>query len=232
MQRRKLTAVAIFAIAMAYLESAVVVYLRRLYNIDNIATDIPNFDSTIAAVEVGREASTLLMLLSIGWIAGKSLQSRIAFAFFTFGVWDIFYYFWLWVFIGWPTSLLDTDLLFLIPLPWWGPVLSPALIALLMVCGGMAAIYIDHLNLQIRPIWLDWTILFLGVGVVLYTFMADALAALPVAPDELHKVEPTDFHWSIYSVGFILMNWAVWHTVWLKPLKSKSVNITSEKRQV
>jgi hypothetical protein len=232
MQHRKLTAVAVFAIAMAYLESAVVVYLRRLYHIDDIATDIPNFDSTIAAIEFGREAATILMLLSIGWIAGQSFQSRIAFAFFTFGIWDIFYYFWLWVFIGWPTSLLDTDLLFLIPLPWWGPVLSPILIAVLMVVGGIITVGIDQKGLKIRPIWSDWTILFMGTIVVLYTFMADALAALPVAPDELNKVEPTAFHWSIYSVGFILLSWAVWQSIWVKPLKSRLNKPPSRNDQV
>jgi len=77
------------------------------------------------------------MLLSIGWIAGNMFQSRVAFAFITFGLWDIFYYIWLRVFIGWPQSILEPDLLFLIPLPWWGPVLSPVLIALLMVIGGI-----------------------------------------------------------------------------------------------
>lgn len=217
MQHRKLGWVAIFAIAMAYLESAVVVYLRRLYNIDDIATDIPDFDTTMAAIEIGREAATLLMLLSIGWIAGKSFQSRIAFAFFAFGIWDIFYYIWLRIFIGWPSSLFDTDLLFLIPLPWWGPVLSPVLIALLMVLGGIAAILIDEQSLKIRPTWSDWTILLLGTGLVLYTFMADAFAALPIAPHELQKVEPTNFRWLIYSIGFVLMNWAVWQAVWINP---------------
>lgn len=220
MQHRKLGWVAIFAIAMAYLESAVVVYLRRLYNIDDIATDIPDFDTTMATIEIGREAATLLMLLSIGWIAGKSLQARIAFAFFTFGIWDIFYYIWLRIFIGWPSSLLDTDLLFLIPLPWWGPVLSPVLIALLMVLGGVAAILTDEQGLKIRPTWSDWTILLLGIGLVLYTFMADAFAVLPIAPHELQKVEPTNFHWLIYSVGFILMNWAVWQAVWITPRRT------------
>ncbi len=213
MLRHKLWVVGLFAIAMAYLESAVVVYLRDLYGIEDIARDIPDFDTKTAAIEVGREAATMLMLLTVGWIAGRSLQSRIAFAFFTFGVWDIFYYFWLWVFLGWPTSLFDTDLLFLIPLPWWGPVLSPILIALLMVVGGVMAILQDDRQVMLRPTRYDWALLFLGVLIVLYSFMADALAALPISPNEVNKVEPTAFKWPIYFVGFALMTWAVWHTV-------------------
>jgi len=35
-------------------------------------------------------------------------------------------------------SLLDWDILFLLPLPWWGPVLAPVLIALLMIVWGDA----------------------------------------------------------------------------------------------
>lgn len=221
MLRYKLWWVALFAIAMAYLESAVVVYLRELYDIEDIARDIPDFDTKIAAIEVGREAATLVMLLTIGWIAGRNLQSRIAFAFFTFGLWDIFYYFWLWVFLGWPTSLFDVDLLFLIPLPWWGPVLSPVLIALLMVVGGIAAVIRDDRQVKMRPKWHDWMILFLGTFIVLYSFMADALAALPISPDELNKVEPTDFNWLVYLVGLVLMNWAVWHTIYGADLPSE-----------
>ena len=132
--------VSVFSIAMAYLESAVVVYLRRVYGITDLLLQVPPFDAQIAAIEVGRELATLVMLLCIGWIAGKTFQSRVGFTFITFGLWDIFYYIWLRVFIGWPRSIIEPDLLFLIPLPRWGPVLSPVLIALLMVTGGIIAV--------------------------------------------------------------------------------------------
>jgi hypothetical protein len=129
--------VSAFSIAMAYLEGAVVVYLRRVYGITNFILQDPPFDKQIAVIEVGRELATLVMLLCVGWIAGKTFQSRVGFIFITFGLWDIFYYIWLRVFIGWPQSIIEPDLLFLIPLPWWGPVLSPVLIALLMVTVGI-----------------------------------------------------------------------------------------------
>ena len=127
--RNKTFWVAIFSIAMANLEAAVVVYLRRMYGIHDLMLQIPPFDPQMAAIELGRELATLIMLLSVGWIAGRKLQSRLGFSFLTFGLWDIFYYIWLCIFIGWPQSLLETDILFLLPLPWWGPVLSPVLIA-------------------------------------------------------------------------------------------------------
>jgi hypothetical protein len=84
--------VSVFSIAMAYLESAVVVYLRRVYGITDLNLQVPPFDAQIAAIEVGRELATLVMLLSIGWIAGKTFQSRVGFTFIAFGLWDIFYY--------------------------------------------------------------------------------------------------------------------------------------------
>lgn len=220
MQRSKLWWVGLFAIVMAYVESAVVVYLRRLYHIDDIATDIPVLEPDIAAIEIGREAATLVMLLAVGWLAGRNLQSRIGLAFFAFGVWDIFYYFWLWVFIGWPDSLFNPDLLFLIPLPWWGPVLSPVLIALLMIVGGIVAVMNDNGGFTVKIQAQDIGILVLGVLIVLYTFMADGLAAMPIGPDRFHEVEPSTFQWPIYGIGFALMCGAVWRSVWLKARQS------------
>jgi len=76
MQTRKLLWVGLFAIAMAYLEAAVVVYLRRVYGITDLMLSVPPFDPQIGAIEFGRELSTLVMLLSVGIIAGQNLQSR------------------------------------------------------------------------------------------------------------------------------------------------------------
>lgn len=84
--------VGLYAIAMAYLESAVVVYLRRLYGISDLILSVPPFDPQIGAIELGREAATLVMLLAVGWVSGKKFQSRLGFAIFAFGLWDIFYY--------------------------------------------------------------------------------------------------------------------------------------------
>jgi hypothetical protein len=219
-QRSKLWWVGVYAMAMAYVEAAVVIYLRRLYNIEDIARDIPSFESDIAAIEMGRELATLVMLLGIGWIAGRSLQSRLAFAFFAFGVWDIFYYFWLWVFIGWPASPLDMDLLFLLPLPWWGPVLSPMLIALLMVGGGIAGVLNDDGGYRVRLNWNDVGLLALGLVICLYVFMADAVAAMPIHPKNFHEIQPTTFKWPIYITGFVLMCIAVWRSVWQRTRQS------------
>lgn len=217
MQVKKLWWVGLYAMAMAYLESAVVVYLRRMYDLGDDLTRIPDFDSTITAIEIGREVATLLMLLTVGWIAGRRLQSKIAFVFFTFGLWDIFYYVWLWVFIGWPASPLTWDILFLVPLPWWGPVLSPVLIAVLMVVGGIAAIWVDDREWPIRPSRIEWGMVSAGILLALIAFMWDALGNLPLAPDDFDSIQPSSFPWGIYLLGLMLMIVAVWRATWLNP---------------
>ncbi len=210
MQTRKLWGVALFAIAMAYLESAVVVYLRQIYGIDDLMSSVPPFDPVIGLIEVGWEAATLVMLLTVGWAAGKRLQSRLGFAFFAFGLWDIFYYIRLKVFIDWPASLLDMDLLFLVPLPWWGPVITPVLIAALMAAGGLRVIQLDDLDITARFRLMHWAALGVGILLMLYTFMADALALLPADVQTLTQVKPTDFNWPVYVIGLCLYAFVVW----------------------
>src|SRR3990170_7699522 len=136
---RKLPAVALYAVAMGYVEAAVVSYLREMRGIDDLMRDLPETVDRYVAIETGREAATIAMLLAVGVIAGRRLQDRLGYFAFAFGLWDIAYYGWLSLFEGWPTSPLDWDILFLIPVPWWGPVLAPALIAAVMCIGGAAA---------------------------------------------------------------------------------------------
>ena len=93
--------------------------------------------------EVVREAATLVMLLAVGWLAGRTWRSRLGFTLLAFGVWDIAYYLWLVPLTAWPNSLADWDILFLIPLPWWGPVLAPVMIAALMILGGCVLAFND-----------------------------------------------------------------------------------------
>jgi len=214
MQTRNLWWVGSYAVAMAYVESAVVVYLRRLYGISDLMTNVPPFDPQIGAIEVGRELATLVMLLAVGLIAGKKFQSRLGFAIFAFGLWDILYYFWLWVFIRWPKSLLDMDILFLIPLPWWGPVLAPVLIAALMAVGGARATLLDERGIEVRFGLAQWAALGSGILILLYTFMADALAVLPADMDTLTSLKPTPFNWPVYLIGLGLVSFIVWRAFW------------------
>ncbi len=211
MQSKNLWWVGLFAIAMAYLESAVVVYLRRIYGISDLILHVPPFDPQIGAIELGRELATLVMLLTVGWVAGRKFKSRLGFAVFAFGLWDIFYYIWLRVFIGWPRTLLDPDLLFLIPLPWWGPVLAPVLIAALMIVGGVLAVIDDdrgQMTVRLQPA--EWAVFIAGNLAMLYAFMSDALAALPADTQTLSQLRPSEFNWPVYLVGLAMLALFVW----------------------
>lgn len=122
----RLAWLAVYAAAMGLLEAICVIYLRRLLPFN---TGVPVPRPERLRIEVIREATTLVMLVAVAWLAGTNARSRIAGFFFAFGIWDIVYYAGFWWLVGWPTGLLQWDCLFLIPKPWYAPVLSPVLIS-------------------------------------------------------------------------------------------------------
>lgn len=127
-----------YAIAMGLLEAICVIYLRRLLPTEAAATVEP---LERLRLEIIREACTLVMLLAVAWLAGINFRLRVACFFYAFGLWDILYYAGLWWLAGWPASLLTWDCLFLIPKPWYGPVLAPVLISVYFIlsCGWVSA---------------------------------------------------------------------------------------------
>jgi hypothetical protein len=129
--------IAVFAIAMGFLEAIVVVYLRELYYPDGFEFPLRLMSADLVRAEWIREIATLVMLAGIGIIAGRNGLQRLFYALFAFGVWDIFYYVALKLLLGWPASLLTWDLLFLIPVSWLGPVLAPAINSLTMILMAM-----------------------------------------------------------------------------------------------
>lgn len=202
---RRLLPVALFAVAFAYCEASVVVYLRKIVGVVEPWTDASVYDAAIGAVEFGREAATLVLLAALGWACGRNAQTRFGFALFAFGIWDILYYFWLKILIGWPASLLTPDILFLIPLPWWGPVVTPILIAVLLAAAGAAAIVRDERGRTVRIGPLDGSMMAAGVALMLWAFMADAIAVLPASAETLSQVRPGAFSWGRYAAGLLLL---------------------------
>jgi hypothetical protein len=126
------------------------------------------------------------------------------------------------VFIDWPASLLTPDILFLIPLPWWGPVISPVLIALLMVVGGALAVYGDSKGYEVRIAWREWLGLAGGVLLMLYAFMEDAIAILPADAETLSQVTPSAFNWPVYLLGFAMAAIVVYRITWPNLQKNDS----------
>ncbi len=194
---RRTLAVIAYAFAMAYLESAVVVYLQRALSMTP-ATLFPLRDQAalggLGSIEIGREVATIVMLAAIGWLAGRNSIERLAWTAIAFGIWDIGYYFWLWVFIGWPTNLGTTDLLFLLPVPWVAPVAAPIVVSLALIGFGLvAAIRLnrgEHVILKLK----DWIILTAGGLIVVLSFTLDARHVLD---GEM----PRSFNWPIFLIG-------------------------------
>lgn len=127
------TMVFLFATAMAFLESAVVVYLRYLLYPNGFGFPLQPMPVTIAITEAIREAATIVMLACAGYLAGKNVKTRFAWFIYAFAVWDIFYYVFLKAIINWPAGMLVWDVLFLLPVMWSGPVYAPVIISLLMI---------------------------------------------------------------------------------------------------
>jgi hypothetical protein len=138
-----LAALTAFAIAMGHLEAVVVVYIRRLLDVvpmpEHLDADfVSRMPDWLIATEQGREAATIVMLLALGWLVGRSPLAKLGTFLYAFGVWDIFYYVSLKVLIGWPASLQTRDCLFLIPNPWYAPVWLPVSISLVMIAIALA----------------------------------------------------------------------------------------------
>jgi hypothetical protein len=158
------------------------------------------------SVELPRELATLVMLLAVGMLAGGNWWARLGYAAVAFGVWDIFYYVFLKVMCGWPHSLLDWDVLFLLPLPWWGPVLAPVLISLLLILWGTSASRFAPAGPVTSPVLRVWAVSALGAALALYVFMADTLAAAPAGLEAIRIVLPVRFNWPLFSLALALMS--------------------------
>ena len=204
---RRWLVVALYAVAMAWVEAAVVYYLRSL--IDRIEPyqpyPLPRAGG-FGEAELIREIATLIMLFAVGWLAGTTWRTRLGYSVVAFGVWDIFYYIFLRVMTGWwPKSLLDWDILFLIPLPWWGPVWAPTSIALLMILWGTFMTKVEWSPVSSGSHWKFLALGGIGGALALFTFMADALRTADQGTDALRNMLPVRFNWPLFGVALALM---------------------------
>ncbi|MDG2384795.1 MAG: hypothetical protein P8N76_24210 [Pirellulaceae bacterium] len=205
-QKSTLVILTVFAAAMGLLEAAVVVYMRQLYYAANPLEIFPLqfLNSYDTVLELSREAATVVMILTVALLADRSTKTRTFAAFvFVFGVWDLFYYFWLKVLMDWPQSWLEWDVLFLIPSVWLGPWICPALIAILFAAWGFWTLRSPS-SPSLRPKGV--LVFVLGAGLGLASFLQPAIGVLVEGGlDELTRYTPGDFAWGLFSLGFVLM---------------------------
>ena len=207
--------VCIFSIAMAALESAVVVYLRALYYPEGFSVAFKLIDVNILKVEILREFATIIMLLMIGYLAGHTFKDRMAYFLLAFAVWDIAYYGWLKVLINWPASIFEWDILFLIPFTWLAPVLAPLICSMTMISLALILLFYS------KPLSaITWGFVTAGSVFILYTFMEN-YGSLIVANGFIHDFAnilqnekflnlaagyiPDSYNWTVFLLGEIFL---------------------------
>jgi len=209
---RSLSLLFVFALAMAYLEATVVVHLRALYYPDHPLMIFPLrlLPESALRVELARELATLVMILCAAWLAEKGFLRVFAAFVFVFGLWDIFYYAWLKLVLGWPVSWLEWDVLFLIPWAWLGPWIAPVAVALLFVVWGAWT-----LATEARPrLTLISGILFVaGAALVLAAFLSPGFPLIARGVEGFRDYRPETFSWGVFVPGYLAMMLGLIQTV-------------------
>lgn len=202
--------VVIFAIGFACVESAVVVYLREIFYEGGFYfpmkfnwQDMGDSFNKITRIELAREFATIVMLVAIGWASGKSRLQKFSFFIIAFGVWDIFYYVWLRVMTGWPESIMTWDILFLLPLPWVGPVITPVMIALAMIAAGSLIIYFEEKGHELHFTLIDWVVI-LGFGLLMIIAFCWDWKNIARLPDGVERSGmPNPFLWELFLPAYL-----------------------------
>ena len=192
----------IFSIAFAYIESAVVVYLRVIFHPDGFTFPLSNVDTILQhkaplLTEIGREAATIVLILTGAWLFGRNLQQRFAYFLTIFAVWDIFYYVWLKVLLDWPASIMDWDILFLIPGTWASAVLYPVLISIALLIFAAAILYKDACGRAIKVTRNDWLAFIIAAIIVVVSFCTPG--PYVTEPDYMSY-----FYWPLFAAGLLL----------------------------
>lgn len=202
-----------FSIAMGFLEAAVVVYLRDLYYPNGFNFPLTAMSESNAIVELLREAATIIMLAGVGVLAASTAKQRFAFFLASFAIWDIFYYVFLKLILDWPESFFTWDILFLIPVPWYGPVITPCIISLTMLALAAVLVKRDLQSTETRLSLNEWLLLIIGSLVVIGSWTWEYLVYSFEAADPMLAINtyvPQTYFWSIFWIGEIVIVSAIY----------------------
>ena len=197
---RRLVILALFAIAFAYNEAVVVVYLRAIfYPMNGFIFPITNFLEMPGAEryvlnEIGREVATVVLMLTASVLMAGNWRQRLGYFLIIFAIWDIFFYLWLKLLINWPTSILDWDILFLIPITWASPVLAPVITSLTMLLT--ASLLLSSKTIKLTRPGIAGLITTVLMIIVLY-----CLAGLRITEPDYESY----FSWPIFSTLHVVV---------------------------
>lgn len=216
---RLVPVIVLWAVSFAFVEAAVVEYLRALYyplSFGGFTFPILTAEQIRALgedhwrrllIELGREIATLMMLATVGILAGKNRRESWAHFMIAFGVWDVFYYLWLKLFLDWPPGIMTWDLLFLVPVPWVGPVLAPVLISIALIGSGLIVLFFESRGRPLIPRARDWALVTAGGLIVIVSFCWDY-------DNIISGGYPNPFHWPLFLAGFAVAVAALVTILW------------------
>lgn len=155
-RRTNLLFLIVFGVAFGFAEAAVVYYLRILLHfrddysiahykvllnlgfitfVSPVHTLLVNH--RVSDIEVARESATIIMLISLAFVAARNWRQRIGAFLVSFACWDLSYYLFLKLLDHWPRSVMTKDVFFLIPVTSIGPVITPIVISILLLALGL-----------------------------------------------------------------------------------------------
>jgi hypothetical protein len=212
---RILVGLFLFSAAFGYVEAAVVAYLRTIYDPIRVhfygaspgdlfpllsvqqLQGLGSEHMLRLKTEIGREFATMLMLAGAALIAARKPREWVAAFLICFGVWDVTFYLSLKLLLNWPASLLTWDILFLIPVPWTGPVIAPVLVSVSMISGGVFVLWREYSDQPVRLTAWRWSLLVLGGAIIVAAFIWDFR-------NTANGGMPNPFNWVLFAVGLVL----------------------------
>jgi hypothetical protein len=219
----------LFSLAMGFLETSVVVYLRELYYPDGFTFPLAPIKPSIAITEFLREVATVIMLAGIAVLSVKNTYQRFACFLYAFAIWDIFYYVFLKLLLNWPESFFTWDILFLIPVPWVGPVISPCLLSITMIVLALIILLSNEKGYYVRIRRKEWILFTLGSLICILSFVWDymayvaehsslsslwALSSHQSLFTEAPAYIPQSFNWLLFISGELFLIAGILHILW------------------
>jgi hypothetical protein len=215
----------VLALVFGWIEASVVVYLREISlregalhataYVPDLQIALASLPGRLVALEMAREACTLVLLAAVGWLAGCRPVDRLGAFLAAFGIWDLTYYAVLRLVSGWPGSIATWDVLFLIPSPWVAPVWAPTTVAALFVLGGSYLYWTAELSRQYR--WTDAGVLVTSACLTIVAFLVGSRAVID------HRM-PDYFPVWLFWAGVVL------GTVWFVGVERRAVRASDRGR--